>query len=98
MVRVWDVHSHALLATSPVTGVSLSGDGMLVASGGMDGTVRLWRPSTGQPAMLAHTGVVFGVALSADGRLLATAELIERSVCGTRRPGRCWPALEGHTA
>jgi WD40 repeat protein len=68
--------------------VALSGDGLLLASGGVDGTVRLWEVPRGVPAggadaaagsapqplatLHGHTGPIAGVALSADGRLLAS--------------------------
>jgi WD40 repeat protein len=48
-----------------------------VASGGLDGTVRLWEAASGRAltTLTGHAGGVYGVALSGDGRLVASGGL-----------------------
>lgn len=59
----------------PVYDAAISPDGRLIATGGADGTVRLWDTQTGQTlfTLTGATGAVWGVAFSPDGRRLAGA-------------------------
>src|SRR5262249_31618175 len=62
-----------------VTAVAFSPDGKLLATAGLDGTVRLRNPATGQaigaPLQTGAQNGVTGMAFSPDGQLLATAGL-----------------------
>jgi WD40 repeat protein len=57
-----------------VKSVAFSGEGTWLASGGLDGTVRVWRPDAGQEVWRgeSHAGGVSGVTFSDDGGRLAS--------------------------
>jgi WD40 repeat protein len=55
--------------------VAFSPDGKLLASGGMDGSVKLWEVKTGKEAASfpAHRWMVYALAFSSDGKTLASS-------------------------
>ncbi len=81
-----------------VEAVAVSPDGGLVASGGADGRIKLWRPDTGREVAVleGHTAIVCDLAFSPDGARLASG-----SDDGTVRlwsvaTGRELAVLRGH--
>jgi hypothetical protein len=61
VVHVWDFQSgHLRLEltghTRPIRSVAFRNDGQLIASGALDGTVRLWQASNGQPLRVLDAG------------------------------------------
>jgi len=71
-------------------------DGKRIATGGDDGTVRIWNTETGAPILViqAHKRAVNSVAFSPDGWLLVTASGSRISETGGRTV-RVWDAGSG---
>ncbi len=63
--------------------VSISPDGLTLATGGLDGTIRLWDVETGKflKCLLGHNSYVYRLAWSPDGNTLASAGAHDGS-CG----------------
>ncbi|MDP8961330.1 MAG: serine/threonine protein kinase [Actinomycetota bacterium] len=81
-IRVWDVAAGEEVAVSEarhdreVFDAALSGDGAVLATLGLDQTMRLWRAGSEPLGLLlpGHQAGAYGLAASPDGALLATGD------------------------
>ena len=88
-----------LPTASRVYSVSFSPDGATLASGALDGTVRLWAVATGEPIapLEGHTDRVLSVSFSPDGATLASGALDGTVRLWAVATGEPIAPLEGHT-
>src|SRR6266516_1903013 len=85
--------------TKAVWGVALSANGVILVSGSLDHSIKVWNLSTGQAVqtLTGHTRSVWGVALSVDGATLATGSLDGTIKVWNLSTGQAVQTLTGHT-
>lgn len=85
---------------SSVWSVAFSPDGKLLATGDVDGLIRLWQVADGQQLLTlkGHTGWVWAVTFSADGNTLASGSNDSSVRLWDIAEGYCIGALHGHTS
>jgi len=80
-IHIWDIQTREIMHTlkgheKTTECLAFSPDGKTLASGGWDGTMRLWDVQTGKQIRILTDkdtgGPVFSIAFSPDGRMIAT--------------------------
>ncbi|RYC79718.1 Vegetative incompatibility protein HET-E-1 [Fusarium oxysporum f. sp. narcissi] len=81
-----------------VTSVAFSADGQWIASGSMDGTVKIWDTATGAcvQTLKGHGAWVNSIVFSADGQQLASGSSDETVKIWDVATGTCMQTLVGH--
>ncbi len=85
-------------ASAGVNAVAVSPDGALIAAGGGDGVIRLYRPSDGAllRSLDAHSSDVRSVAFSPDGLTLASGSYDKSVKLWQVNSGKLLQTFEGH--
>jgi len=103
MPRVSEIWSPCLQTleghTATVWAVAFATDGMTLASGSRDRTVKLWDACSGKAlrSLDGHTNVVTAVAFAPDGTMLASGSWDCMVKLWDAGLGKAWRTLEGHT-
>ena len=103
-IKVWDVppRPNPLVLSEHSAGVldvAFAPDGSVAVSGAQDGTMRLWRSSTGRSvgAFNAHLKAVSAVAFSPDGKSLASGGMDNVIRIWDAKTKEMLATLTGHT-
>lgn len=86
--------------STPVISVAFSPDGQVLATGGMDGMVKLWEVRTGSLLQNLRT-TAYGInalAFSPDGKLLAAGTLLGRVLVWDAQTGISRKTIAGHAS
>jgi WD40 repeat protein/serine/threonine protein kinase len=101
-VKVWNPETCALErsfdGTSRMNVASWSFDDEVLAAGGLDGRVSLWRAADGQRlgVVKAHAALITSIAFSRDGARVLTASSDQTASVWDARDGHTLLRLEGH--